>query len=307
MRGKKRGSVLLTTTFDYAEAGVCNAVALIPPDPRILRDVSRYLRDPEDGLGLRAFDLSARDRFAKYYLRGCEEEVKTLELACEEHLVPLVVLIHNAELIIPERFHGSRKKEEEFHRGRMLEFATESKRNHPRVRVLPVYIRIVNDGKMLEFVSFEGLLHGKTEEVVWTVPFSYRNVKTCKYLLSICLDYRYRKESFDFVFACLKIPYYHLLGTPGSCKGIVDGKETALISVEKAIREGAEEGVIINHTDCAAYKKQICGMSLAEQEKFQVDQLLKGKSIMKKMGLKDVFTSYARRTPTNLIEFVLVR
>lgn len=307
MKGLKDGRVIHTTSFDYEGIKTCNAAAFIQSDFHIFRDISRFLRDPEDGLDLHAFDLIARDRFAKYYLRGCEAEVKTLELTCEDHQVPLVVLIHNAEIIIPERFHGSRKKEEEFHKERMLNFVKVSKRKHPRVRFQPIYIRIVNEGKTLEFVSFEGLLYGRTEKILWRIPFSLRNVESCKYLLSICLDFRFRKESFDFVLSCLKVPYYHLLGTPGSCKGIVDGDETALETVERALRGGATEGIILQHAGCKAYEKDLRGLSPYEEEEYQKDQIKKGKAILKKMGLKEVFASYIRLVPQNLIEFVVVR
>jgi hypothetical protein len=306
MKGALDGQVLLTTTFDYEGVSACNAVALIPTDFRVLRPTSQYFRDPE-GLSLKAFDLVATDRFAKRYLKGNEGEVGTLKLACDEHNVRLVVVIHHAELILPERFHD-RQEEEEFHEDRMLRFARKSMANHPDVRILPVYIRITNDGEMLEYVSFEDLIHGDgKKEVVWRAQFSLRNVISCKYLLSICLDFRFRKESFDFVFASLKIPYYHLLGTPGSCRGIIQGNEAALVNVEKAIKAGAEEGVILQHQGCAAYKNVICGMSSYEEERYQRDQLSKGGAILKKMGLKDVFLSYVRLTPSRLIEFILVK
>lgn len=305
MLGIKSGNVLLTTSFDYAGINTCNAVAFIPADFRILRSTSQYLRDPE-GLNLSAFDLVATDRFAKRYLRGSPTEMGTLNLVCNDHEARLVIVFHHAELILPARFND-RREEEEFHKGRMLAFARSSMHNHQDVRILPIFIRIADDGEMLEYVSYEGLIDGSgKEEIVWRIAFSLRSVLSCKYLLSICLDFRFRKESFDFVYSSLKIPYYHLLGSPGSCKGIIDGNEADLMNVEKAVRAGAEEGVIIQHAGCAAYRNIMKSMNAAEKEKYYKDQLCKGRAIFKKMGLKDVFLAYARLTPQNFIEFIKV-
>ena len=221
------GQNLFTTTFDYNGEGVCDAIVVIPPDFRTIQDTSRFLRDPK-GLNLKAFDFVASDRFAKKYLRGGESETKTLRLACKDHDVRLAVLIHNAELIIPERFKGSRVSEEAFHRERMINFGHKFIQEHSGVRFLPIFARIVDNGNTLEYVSFEDVIHRGAEKIVWSVPFSFRNASSCEYLLIMCLDYRFRKECFDFSRTSLKIPYFHLLGAPGASKGIINEDQLGL-------------------------------------------------------------------------------
>lgn len=297
--------VTFVTPFDYGNVKRCNTVAIIPSDFRIMGPTSRFFRDPE-GLNLNVFDLVATDRFAKHYLLDREAEVKTLELACNEHEAGLVIVVHHAEFQLPGRFLH-RREEKEFHEDRMLDFTRKLMGNHPGVRILPIYIAISKDGEFLEYVSLERLLHGGKEEIVWRVPFSFRNVLSCKYLLAMCLDFRYRKETFDMVHYSLKVPYYHLLGAAGSCKGIISGNETVLKNIEKARKAGAEEAIAIQHAGCAAYKKDLIGMSPVEEENFQKDQLRKSGAIFKSMGFKDVFLSYARLTEQNMIEFIVVK
>lgn len=299
--------ILLSTKFDYKGKKTCDAVAFISTGFRRLQETSRFLRSPR-GLNLKAFDFVAADRLAKHYLRGGKAVVKTLELAVNEHNAKLVVVVHNAELILPNRFK-SRKEEEEFHEDRMLTFAREVMLEHTDVRVLPIYVRIANSGNMLEYVSFEGLIDGSFgKKVIWTATFSLKDVVSCEFLVQMCLDFRFRLETFDLARSHFKFPYYHLLGMAGSCYGLVNGDEIALKSVERVIRMGASKGLVVNHQGCAAYKKHVYGMKPAEEQRFHRDQLHKNAAILKKMGLKEVFSVYIQLIKNDeWMRFVAVR
>lgn len=298
--------VILTTPFDYKGVKTCDAIALVPTSFRRLQETSRFLRS-ERGLGLKAFDFLAADCLAKRYLRGKESTVKTLELAFNDHNVKLVIDLHNAELVLPSRFKD-RKAEEEFHKKRMLDFAEKIGINHPSVRVLPIYVRIVEDGDMLHYVSFEEYLQGGKEKIIWRAKFVLKDVESCKFMVQMCLDFRFRLETFDLVRSSFKFPYYHLVGIAGSCRDVLDGDETALESIERAVRSGAEIGLSVAHRGCAAYKKIIGEMNSREEKRFQRDQLLKNAVILKKMGLKEVWSVYADLIhEEEMIEYAIVR
>lgn len=302
------GKTLHTTTFDYRNGkGSCDAIVVIPPDFRTIHDTSRFLRDPR-GLNLKAFDLVASDRFAKRYLQGKENEAKTLKLACEDHEVKLAVVVHNAEFIIPDKFKGSREKEENFHRERMLEFAQKFTQEHTGVRFIPIFVRIINDGETLEYVSFEGLIHGGMEEVVWTVPFSFRNVDSCEYLLIMCLDYRFRKECFDFSRASLRMPYFHLLGVPGASKGIINEDKATIESLQRALDSGADKISVVHHAGCLAYEKITRGFTPSQEEEFHRVQLHIVRRKLYELGFKEVCTVFVRLAyGDQVMEFVNVK
>jgi hypothetical protein len=297
---------LFTTTFDYNGEGTCDAIVVIPPDFRTIQETSRFLRDPK-GLNLKAFDLVASDRFAKRYLRGGEGEAKTLRLACKDHDAKLAVLVHNAELVIPDRFKNSRAKEEEFHRNRMITFAHKFIQEHPGVRFLPIFVRIV-DGNTLEYVSFEKIIHGGEEEIVWSVPFSFRNAISCEYLLIMCLDYRFRKECFDFSRTLLKVPYFHLLGTPGASKGIINEDQSVIESLQKALKSGVKKVTIIHHADCGGYRKILTGFTPEQEEEYHRVQLCICRRKLYEMGFEDVFTTYVKFSQNRqLMNFIVVK
>ncbi|MDD5397119.1 MAG: hypothetical protein PHW24_03615 [Candidatus Moranbacteria bacterium] len=264
------------------------------------------MRDPK-GLNLKAFDLVASDRFAKRYIRGGESEAKTLKIACNDHEVSLAVVIHNAELIIPDRFNNDRKKEEYFHRKRMMEFGNKFMDEHPNVRFVPIFVRIV-DGDTLEYVSFEGLFYGGEEKVVWRVAFSFRNVVSCEYLLIMCLDFRFRKECFDFSKAILKMPYFHLLGIPGASQGIINDDKAVIESLQNALKSGVRKVAIIHHANCTAYKKDVENLSISQEEEFHRVQLFICKRKLHDMGFEEVFTAFVRLSEDrSLMRFVVVK
>lgn len=302
------GKSMHITTFDYGNSGKsCDAIVVIPPDFRTIHDTSRFLRDPK-GLNLKAFDLVASDRFAKRYLQGDENEAKTLKLACKDHDVKLAVVVHNAEFIIPEKFKGSRKKEENFHRERMLEMAHKFMQEHPGIRFVPVFVRIIDDGENLEYVSFEGLIYGNAEEVVWTVPFSFRNIDSCEYLLIMCLDYRFRKECFDFSRTSLKMPYFHLLGVPGASKGIINEDKATIESLQRALESGANKITVVHHAGCLAYEKITRGFSPKQEEEYHRVQLHIVRRKLYELGFQEVCTVFVRLAYENMaMEFVNVK
>lgn len=302
------GKSMHTTTFDYRNGGkTCDAIVVIPPDFRTIHDTSRFLRDPK-GLNLKAFDLVASDRFAKRYLQGNENEAKTLRLACDDHEVKLAVVVHNAEFVIPEKFKGSREKEELFHRVRMLEFAQKFKHEHPGVRFIPIFVRIVDNMETLEYVSFEGLIDGGVEEVVWTVPFSFRNVDSCEYLLIMCLDYRFRKECFDFSRASLRMPYFHLLGVPGASKNIINKDKATIESLKRALESGANKIAVVHHEGCKAYEKITRGFNSKQEEEYHRVQLHIVRRDLYELGFAEVCTVFVKLThDSQAMEFINVK
>jgi carbonic anhydrase len=127
--------------------------------------------------------------------------------------------------------------------------------------------------------------------------FNYKDIHSCEAVILACIDFRFWKETVEFVEKELGISSYDFPSLPGSAKAINENNELAFkcISVPCDLHH-VKKIVIVNHQDCGAYggSSKFEGDSVAEQ-KFHEEELRKAKAkILEKYPDKEVTLVYAK-------------
>jgi carbonic anhydrase len=132
-------------------------------------------------------------------------------------------------------------------------------------------------------------------------PFKFKDIHTCEAVVLTCIDFRFWKETVEFVELELGIRNFDFPSLPGSAKAINEsnGEDLAMscISVPCDLHH-VQKIVIVNHQDCGAYggSTMFSGESEAEQ-KFHEGELKKAKEkILAKYPDKEVILVYAKLT-----------
>lgn len=149
-----------------------------------------------------------------------------------------------------------------------------------------------------------------SENFLMQAPFKFKGIHSCEAVVLSCIDFRFWKETVEFVEKELGIRDFDFPSLPGSAKAINEGEENGLafscISVPVELHH-AQKIVIINHEDCGAYggSKKFDGDKEAEQ-KFHEEELQKAKEkILAKYPEKEVILAYARLSDDNMnINFI---
>lgn len=140
--------------------------------------------------------------------------------------------------------------------------------------------------------------------------FKFGNIHSCEAVVLTCIDFRFWKETVEFVEQELGIKSYDFPSLPGSAKAINENDELALkcISIPHDLHH-AKKIVIVNHQDCGAYggSAKFNGDLEAEQ-KFHESELKKAKEkILAKFPDAEIVLIYARLTENkNNIEFLTI-
>lgn len=133
------------------------------------------------------------------------------------------------------------------------------------------------------------------------INYKYKGIHSCEAVVLCCIDFRFWRETFEFVEKEFGIKTFDFPSLPGSAKAINEssGEESDLafscISVPVNLHH-ASKIVIINHEDCGAYggSKKFNGDSAVEQ-KFHEEELKKAKEkILAKYPDKEVVLVYAK-------------
>ena len=143
--------------------------------------------------------------------------------------------------------------------------------------------------------------------------FNFRDVHHCEAVVLSCIDFRFWKETVEFIENELEIKTFDFPSLPGSAKAInesVDEKFVfGCISVPVELHH-AGKIVIINHQDCGAYggSAKFNGNSEAEQE-FHEQELKKAKEkIAAKYPDKEIILVYAKLVgDKENIEFIIIK
>lgn len=140
--------------------------------------------------------------------------------------------------------------------------------------------------------------------------FKFNNIHSCEAVVLTCIDFRFWKETIEFVEDKLGIKLYDFPSLPGSAKAINESSDLAMscISVPCDLHHVGKI-VIINHQDCGAYggSAKFNGDSVAEQ-KFHEGELQKAKAkILEKYPEKEVILAYAKLVDDGgSIEFIVL-
>jgi carbonic anhydrase len=140
--------------------------------------------------------------------------------------------------------------------------------------------------------------------------FNYKNIHSCEAVVLTCIDFRFWKETVEFMEKELSIKTYDFPSLPGSAKAINEGSDLAMscVSVPCDLHH-VQKIVVVNHQDCGAYggSAKFNGDSEAEQ-KFHEEELRKAKvKILEKYPAKKVILAYAKLVDEGEnIEFIVI-
>ncbi len=141
--------------------------------------------------------------------------------------------------------------------------------------------------------------------------FKFKNVNNCEAVVLTCIDFRFWKETLNFIENELGIKSFDFPSLPGSAKAIneSEGDDLAMkcISVPFDLHD-AKKVVIVNHGDCGAYGGAGEHESIEAEQEFHLEELKKAeKKILDKHREAQVILVYARLNEVgDGIEFVTI-
>ncbi|NTU66489.1 MAG: hypothetical protein HGB08_01040 [Candidatus Moranbacteria bacterium] len=132
------------------------------------------------------------------------------------------------------------------------------------------------------------------------IKFNYKGVHHCEAVVLSCIDFRFWRESVEFIEKGLGIRSFDFPSVPGSAKAVNESysiEETvkSCISVPMELHN-AKKIVIINHEDCGAYggSKEFGGDSAKEQSFHEEELRTAKRNILEHFPDKEVILVYAR-------------
>lgn len=117
------------------------------------------------------------------------------------------------------------------------------------------------------------------------LPFKYKNIHTCEAVILTCIDFRFWRQTLEFIDKEFGIKSYDFPSLPGAAKAINECTGDNNISMQcvsvPCDLHHAKKLVIVNHQDCGAYggSKEFNGDDEVEQ-KFHQTELTKAKKII---------------------------
>lgn len=142
--------------------------------------------------------------------------------------------------------------------------------------------------------------------------FKFKDRHSCEAVVLTCIDFRFWKETLEFVEKKLGIGDFDFPSLPGSAKAInecINDSELALscIGVPCGLHH-VKKIVIVNHEDCSAYGGSKMFGSVEEEQKFHERELQRAKGkLLEKYPDKEYILVYARLVDhKENIEFVVI-
>jgi carbonic anhydrase len=131
-------------------------------------------------------------------------------------------------------------------------------------------------------------------------PFKFKNIHTCQAVVLCCIDFRFWRQTIEFIDKELGIKSYDFSSLPGAAKAINECQDEKAVSMQCVSvpfnLHHAKTLIIVNHQDCGAYggSKLFNGDEAAE-ENFHQQELKKARSkvLTRYPGLK-VILIYAK-------------
>ena len=143
------------------------------------------------------------------------------------------------------------------------------------------------------------------------MPFRYKGVHACEAVVLACIDFRFWRETMQWVDEILGIKSYDFPKMPGAAKAINEAHEgdVALSSIGVPCElHHVKKIVIVNHSDCGAYGGSGKFVSSEEEQAFHEGELRKARDIVKqKYPEQEVILAYAKLVDDgDSIEFINV-
>lgn len=130
--------------------------------------------------------------------------------------------------------------------------------------------------------------------------FKYKGIHSCEAVVLACIDFRFWKETMEFIEKELGIKTYDFPKIPGAAKAINECKSDADVSMlcvsVPCNLHHVRKIIIVNHADCGAYggSTRFNGDVEAEQ-KFHEGELRRAKEkIFAKYQEKEIILVYAK-------------
>lgn len=141
--------------------------------------------------------------------------------------------------------------------------------------------------------------------------FKFKGIHNCDAVVLSCIDFRFWRETVEFVEQELNIKSFDFPSLPGAAKAInecVDGDiSMSCIGVPCDLHH-VKKIVIVNHQDCGAYGGSSKFQNDEEEQKFHEEELKKAKNkLLDKYPDKEYILVYAKLADNGEnIEFVTV-
>jgi len=144
------------------------------------------------------------------------------------------------------------------------------------------------------------------------IPFKYKNIHNCEAVVLSCIDFRFWKETVEFIENELNIKNFDFPSLPGGAKAINECTNEgnlpfSCIGVPINLHH-AKKVIVMNHQDCGAYggSAKFNDDGKAEQE-FHKKELEKAKDkLLAKYPGKEVILTYAKLDDNKEnIEFII--
>jgi hypothetical protein len=142
--------------------------------------------------------------------------------------------------------------------------------------------------------------------------FKFKDVHQCDAVVLTCIDFRFWRETLEFVEGELGIKTFDFPSLPGSAKAINE----CLAETDLAMKcigvpcdlHHAKKIVIVNHEDCGAYGGSAKFETREEEQKFHVSELKKAKDkLSEKYPDKEYILIYATLSDNKEnIEFLII-
>lgn len=139
--------------------------------------------------------------------------------------------------------------------------------------------------------------------------YLYKGIHSCEAAVAACMDFRFWKETADFVEKELEIKTFDLATRPGGVRALNE-TETATKALKpfeiSSELHHIKKIVLVNHEDCGAYGGSKKFENKKEEEEFHKNELKKAAGILKKKYKEhQIITVYARLSEDgSKIEFV---
>jgi carbonic anhydrase len=132
------------------------------------------------------------------------------------------------------------------------------------------------------------------------IRFQYKDIHSCEAVVLACIDFRFWKETMQFVEEELGIKTYDFPKMPGAAKAINECQNEIDVPMKcigvPCDLHHVEKIVIVNHADCGAYggANQFNGDADAEQKFHEVQLKSAKEKILKYYPGKEVILAYAK-------------
>jgi carbonic anhydrase len=144
------------------------------------------------------------------------------------------------------------------------------------------------------------------------IKFGFKGIHHCEAVVLTCIDFRFWRETVEFVEKGLGIKSFDFPSLPGAAKTLNESanqNDLAWQCLDVPVKlHAAKKIVIINHEDCGAYGGSKKFANNEAEQKFHEGELKKAKQkILDKYPDKEIFSIYVRlMDEKENLEFLIV-